>query len=85
VPSLSHTQWQQLSALLSEVLELPETERDAWLEALQARDPQVASLVAQSLDARAGAGFPAFLSGSAAVAAEMLATATLTSVRSAPM
>ena len=34
--------WRELSAFLDEVLELPSTERLAWLEALQAKEPKIA-------------------------------------------
>ena len=34
--------WRELSAFLDEALELPSTERLAWLEALRARDPKIA-------------------------------------------
>jgi serine/threonine protein kinase len=78
MPSLTDMQWLQLSALLTEALDLPETGRHAWLGALRARDPQMASLVVRSLDARGSEGFSTFLSGLAPGLAETLTSATLT-------
>src|SRR5262245_19374891 len=42
MPDIDPLRLRELSAILDEALELPSTERLAWLEALRARQPQVA-------------------------------------------
>jgi serine/threonine-protein kinase len=74
---LTETQWEELSALLDQVLELPVEQRAAWISSLAVRDPDMASLLAQSLAAHESDAFANFLEASLPLAAETAASATM--------
>jgi eukaryotic-like serine/threonine-protein kinase len=84
MPSISGERWQRLSDLLGQALELTEVARVEWLAALEQQEPEMATLVAQALAARAQAGFSVFLEGPPALAAEDAAAATLIGRRVGP-
>lgn len=77
MPNLSDEQWRSFSAALDQVLELPESQRPAWLAELTAADPMVAAEVQRALATRERDGFAAFLSDSVIPSTE-LPPATLT-------
>jgi serine/threonine-protein kinase len=54
--------WQAFSESLSHVLDLPEPDKALWLDALAARDPELAEALVNALAARARADFSNFLS-----------------------
>ena len=69
-PPLAHptpdaATWARLSPLLDEALDLPMSERAAWLAALQARAPEDAGVLQGLLDRHEAAGRDKFLTGSA--------------------
>ena len=61
--------WARLSPLLDEALDLPPSERAAWLAALQARAPADAFMLQRLLERHEAADRDAFLAGSAQPAA----------------
>jgi serine/threonine-protein kinase len=63
MPGLSEEQWRSFSEALGQALELPESERTAWLATLASLKPEVAAAVRRALDARDRTGFAGFLSG----------------------
>jgi eukaryotic-like serine/threonine-protein kinase len=77
MPNLSDEQWRAFSDALDQALELPESERAAWLAALNAADRTVAEEVERSLATRQRQDFAAFLSEAALPGTE-LPRATLT-------
>jgi serine/threonine-protein kinase len=58
----SPERWQAFSESLSHILDLPEPDRAPWLDALAARDPELAEALVNALAARARADFSNFLS-----------------------
>jgi serine/threonine-protein kinase len=65
MPTESNEEWQQLSQLLDQVLDLEEPARAPWLESLAENDPEMAEKVSAALAAREREGFTGFLAGSA--------------------
>jgi tetratricopeptide (TPR) repeat protein len=74
---LTGTQWEELSTLLDQVLELPVEQRNAWVTSLAVRDPGMASMVEQSLSARESDAFANFLEDSLPLATETAASTTM--------
>ncbi len=54
--ALTDIQWLKLSGLLDTALDLPAVERSAWIASLASTDPQMAALVATSLEAQSREG-----------------------------
>jgi len=54
-------QWRPFSEYLDQVLDLPETDRAAWLAALAQRSPELAAAVADALSQRDRMGYAEFL------------------------
>jgi eukaryotic-like serine/threonine-protein kinase len=60
--TLSSKRWQAFSESLSHALDLPEPDKSLWLDALAARDPELAEALVSALAARTRADFSKFLS-----------------------
>src|SRR6201996_4828654 len=54
---------QELREKLEAALELTEAQRESWLEALRAKDPELAKMVAEVLSIRGREAFEGFLQG----------------------
>jgi eukaryotic-like serine/threonine-protein kinase len=57
----SSQQWQAFSDALSQALDLSESDRALWLDALAARDPELAQAIVQALSSRVREDFSGFL------------------------
>ena len=66
--SLDAERWQRLSPLLDEALELPANAREAWLDALREREPDLVDELRALLAGKAAADRARFLTGQAAPA-----------------
>jgi eukaryotic-like serine/threonine-protein kinase len=69
--------WQEVSEHLDRVLEMPEPERNGYVEALTRSDPQTGTLLARLLSAHRAQAYEGFLSGSAPPLAECAPTSQL--------
>jgi eukaryotic-like serine/threonine-protein kinase len=72
-----HERWQELSEQLDQAFDLTEAERGPWLEALKAKDPELAGMVLQALKIRGSEGFEDFLQGPSPMAPDALPEPTL--------
>lgn len=66
--------WQEVSEHLDRVLDMPELERNGYVEALTRSDPQTGTLLARLLSAHRAQAYDRFLSGSAPLIAESAST-----------
>jgi eukaryotic-like serine/threonine-protein kinase len=64
MPDRSEERWRSFSQHLGQALELPDSERGPWLQALAASDPELAADIERKLRARDRHGFKQFLSES---------------------
>jgi len=76
--------WQAFSASLSQALDLPESERAPWLDALAARDPALAAAIVSALASRVRADFSGFLAEPLLVPEEASVGASLLGRRVGP-
>jgi hypothetical protein len=59
--TVSPEQWRLFSEYLDQALDVPDTERGAWMTSLAQRHPQLAAAVADALALRDRAGYAEFL------------------------
>jgi eukaryotic-like serine/threonine-protein kinase len=83
MPNLSEEQWRAFSDYLDRALELPETERAAWLADLASTHPEIAAEIEQALAVRERKEYAEFLSNSPVPSAP-IAGATLIGRRVGP-
>jgi len=82
--NMSAGEWSEFSALLDEALDLPDAEREAWLQRLAQAKPGLVARVAKALALRGKADFGHFLSEPSALLADQLAASSLVGSRIGP-